>query len=63
MIDLSSLEREDLEAYCIRLKRRIVQLEKENLDYSWKVNPDRMGGQFDSRDYEQLRRSEQGIFS
>jgi len=51
-----------LEQEVIRLRRHIAHCEKQISDMSWQINPDRSGGQFDWRDYEQMKRSEQGIF-
>ena len=44
------------------LKRKVKDLEKRLSDYSWQINPDRSGGQFDYQDYEQAERDRQGIF-
>jgi hypothetical protein len=51
-----------LEMENARLKAELARCQKRLLEYSWQVNPDRSGGQFDYRDYEQLERGRQGIF-
>lgn len=44
--DLSDMSREQLLGHIIYLRKRISQLEDQVSDMDWKLNPDRMGGQY-----------------
>ena len=43
---LMQMEKLDLVKEIWRLQNRVTQLEKSNSDMGWRLNPDRMGGQF-----------------
>jgi len=43
---LMTLEKRDLIIKIWHLKDRVAQLEERNSDMGWRLNPDRMGGQF-----------------
>jgi hypothetical protein len=43
---LMKMDKRDLVKEIWRLQNRVTQLEKHNTDMSWRLNPDRMGGQF-----------------
>ena len=43
---LMTLEKRDLIIEIWKLRDRIAQLEKQNTEMGWRLNPDRMGGQF-----------------
>ena len=43
---LMQMEKLDLVKEIWRLQNRVAKLEKQNTDMSWRLNPDRMGGQF-----------------
>jgi hypothetical protein len=43
---LMLLEKRDLIAKIWDLRARVSDLEKQNIEMSWRDNPDRMGGQF-----------------
>lgn len=45
-MNLESMSNEELIAYVKQLRKQIFVLETENSELSWKINPDRMGGQF-----------------
>jgi len=40
------LEKRDLIKEIWKLRGRVEQLEEQNTDMGWRLNPDRMGGQF-----------------
>lgn len=43
---LMKMNKRDLVKEIWRLQNCVTQLEKHNTDMSWRLNPDRMGGQF-----------------
>ena len=43
---LMTLEKRDLIIEIWKLRGRVAQLEKHNTEMGWRLNPDRMGGQF-----------------
>jgi hypothetical protein len=43
---LMETSKKDLVMKIWRLQNRVTQLEKHNTDMGWRLNPDRMGGQF-----------------
>lgn len=43
---LMEMDKLDLVKEIWRLQKRVAQLEKQNTDMGWRLNPDRMGGQF-----------------
>ena len=43
---LMELSTEELVLEIWRLQKRVAQLEEHNTDMGWRLNPDRMGGQF-----------------
>jgi hypothetical protein len=43
---LMKQNKRDLVKEIWRLRNRVTQLEKHNTDMGWRLNPDRMGGQF-----------------
>ena len=43
---LMTLEKRDLIIKIWNLRGRVAELEKQNIEMSWRDNPDRMGGQF-----------------
>jgi len=43
---LMKMTKRDLVMEIWRLQKRVAQLEKHNTDMGWRLNPDRMGGQF-----------------
>lgn len=44
--DLTDMSREQLLGHIIYLRKRISQLEDQVTNMGWKLNPDRMGGQY-----------------
>lgn len=44
--ELEYMTREQLLGHIIYLRRRVSQLEEQNTEMGWRLNPDRMGGQF-----------------
>ena len=44
--DLEDMTREQLLGQIMHLRNRVSQLEERNTEMSWRLNPDRMGGQF-----------------
>lgn len=44
--ELEYMTREQLLGHIIYLRKRVSQLEDQNTDMGWRLNPDRMGGQF-----------------
>lgn len=44
--DLEDMTREQLLGQIMRLRKRVAQLEDQVSDMGWRLNPDRMGGQF-----------------
>lgn len=44
--DLEDMTREQLLGQIIYLRKRVAQLEEQNIEMGWRLNPDRMGGQF-----------------
>ena len=53
---LMKMPKRDLVMEIWRLQKRVDSLEKQNTDMGWRLNPDRMGGQF--TDEEINRRNE-----
>lgn len=43
---LMTLEKRDLIKEIWKLQGRVAQLEEHNTEMGWRLNPDRMGGQF-----------------
>ena len=43
---LMKMTKRDLVIEIWRLQKRVANLEKQNSDMGWRLNPDRMGGQF-----------------
>jgi hypothetical protein len=43
---LMKMDKRDLVKEIWRLQKRVAQLEKQNTEMGWRLNPDRMGGQF-----------------
>ncbi len=43
---LMTLEKRDLIIEIWKLRDRVVKLEEHNTEMGWRLNPDRMGGQF-----------------
>ena len=43
---LMTLEKQDLIIKIWHLQDRVAQLEEQNTEMGWRLNPDRMGGQF-----------------
>jgi len=43
---LMKMPKRDLVMEIWRLQNRVDSLEKQNTDMGWRLNPDRMGGQF-----------------
>jgi hypothetical protein len=43
---LMKLEKRELVIKIWELQNRVAELEKQNSDMGWRLNPDRMGGQF-----------------
>lgn len=46
MTDLTKMTRKELIIMVMNLQDENERLRKENSDMGWKLNPDRMGGQF-----------------
>jgi len=44
--DLEEMSREQLIGQIMYLRKRVAQLEETVSDMGWRLNPDRMGGQF-----------------
>ena len=44
--DLEDMTREQLLGQIMYLRKRVSQLEDQNTEMGWRLNPDRMGGQF-----------------
>ena len=44
--DLEDMTREQLLGQIMYLRKRVAQLEEQNTEMGWRLNPDRMGGQF-----------------
>jgi len=44
--DLEDMTREQLLGQIMYLRKRVAQLEDLNTEMRWRLNPDRMGGQF-----------------
>lgn len=44
--ELEYMTREQLLGHIIYLRKRVSQLEEQNTEMGWRLNPDRMGGQF-----------------
>jgi len=44
--DLENMTREQLLGQIMYLRKRVSQLEDQNTEMGWRLNPDRMGGQF-----------------
>jgi hypothetical protein len=40
------MKKQDLVLEIWRLQKRVAHLEHQNSDMGWRLNPDRMGGQF-----------------
>ena len=55
--DLEDMTREQLLGQIMYLRKRVAQLEEQNTDMGWRLNPDRMGGQFS--DWETNRRGDE----
>ena len=49
-------------AHIQKLKDELSLAKDDAFLRGWQTNPDRMGGQFDQSDYDQLERGRQGIF-
>ena len=49
---LMTLEKRDLIIKIWNLRGRVAELEKQNIEMSWRNNPDRMGGQFTREEIE-----------
>ena len=49
---LMTLEKRDLIIKIWNLRDRVAELEKQNIEMSWRDNPDRMGGQFTREEIE-----------
>lgn len=49
---LMTLEKRDLIIKIWNLRDRVAELEKQNIEMSWRDNPDRMGGQFTHEEIE-----------
>jgi hypothetical protein len=49
---LMTLEKRDLIVKIWNLRDRVAELEKQNIEMSWRDNPDRMGGQFTREEIE-----------
>jgi hypothetical protein len=49
---LMTLEKRDLIVKIWNLRDRVAELEKQNIDMGWQLNPDRMGGQFTREEIE-----------
>lgn len=43
---LENMTREQLLGQIMYLRKRVSQLEEQNTEMGWRLNPDRMGGQF-----------------
>lgn len=43
---LMTLEKRDLIIEIWKLRDRVDKLEEQNIEMGWRLNPDRMGGQF-----------------
>jgi len=43
---LMTLEKRDLIKEIWKLRDRVAKLEEQNIEMGWRLNPDRMGGQF-----------------
>ena len=43
---LMKMKKQDLVLEIQRLQKRVAHLEHQNSDMGWRLNPDRMGGQF-----------------
>ena len=43
---LMKLEKRELVIKIWKLRDRVSKLEEQNIDMGWRLNPDRMGGQF-----------------
>jgi hypothetical protein len=54
---LMKQNKRDLVKEIWRLRNRVTELEKHNSDMGWRLNPDRMGGQFS--DWETNRRGDE----
>jgi hypothetical protein len=44
--ELTKLEKQDLILHILALQDRVTKLEEHNTEMGWRLNPDRMGGQF-----------------
>lgn len=55
--DLENMTREQLLGQIMRLRKRVAQLEDQVSDMGWRLNPDRMGGQF--TEWEKNRRGDE----
>lgn len=44
--DLEDMTREQLLGQIMYLRKRVAQLEEQNTEMGWRLNPDRMGGAF-----------------
>jgi hypothetical protein len=55
--DLEGMTREQLLGQIMYLRKRVAQLEEQNSDLGWRLNPDRSGGQF--TDWEINRRGDE----
>jgi hypothetical protein len=54
---LMKMNKRDLVKEIWRLQKRVTQLEEHNTEMGWRLNPDRMGGQFS--DWETNRRGDE----
>lgn len=49
--DLEEMSREQLIGQIMYLRKRVAQLEDTVSDMGWRLNPDRMGGQFTDEEH------------
>jgi len=49
--DLEDMTREQLLGQIMYLRKRVAQLEEKSSEMSWRLNPDRMGGQYTPDEY------------
>ena len=49
--DFEDMTREQLLEQIMYLRKRVAQLEEKSSEMSWRLNPDRMGGQFTPDEY------------
>lgn len=56
MNDYATWEHEDLVKRCYILEERLRQSKNRSLADSWRLNPDRSGGQFEQYEIDEARR-------